>query len=247
MKSHLDLYYTADNDDSRVLDIYLPENDNFTTVLWFHGGGLGSGSRHGGDRPAGLLQKGIAMVYPDYRMYPTAKYPEFIEDAAAAVAFAIKKVKELGGNGKFFIGGSSAGAYLTMMLCMNKDYLKNVGVNEETDISGFISDSAQMFTHFNVLKEMGMNSNIEYIDEKAPIYYVNPDLKIRPLLIDYYDNDMICRPEENKLFYASIKRFLPDNVIDIVEFQGTHCKAVMPDKDGNRAIEPKILEFINKN
>jgi len=157
MKEFLDLHYTNDNDNSRVLDIFLPDNNNFTTVLWFHGGGIVGGSKQGGDVPKGLLNEGIAVVAPNYRLYPTAKFPEFIEDAANAVAFTVKKMKELGGNGKLFVGGSSAGAYLTMMLCFNKEYLKAVGVNEETDLSGFISDSAQVFTHFNVLKEMGLN------------------------------------------------------------------------------------------
>jgi acetyl esterase/lipase len=247
MKEFLDLHYTNDNDNSRVLDIFLPDNDNFTTVLWFHGGGIVSGSKQGGDVPKGLLNEGIAVVAPDYRMYPTAKFPEFIEDAANAVAFTVKKMKELGGNGKLFIGGSSAGAYLTMMLCFNKEYLKAVGVNEETDLSGFISDSAQVFTHFNVLKEMGLNPNIQYIDEKAPIYYVNPSLTLRPLFIDYYSNDMICRPEENRLFYASLKRFLPDADVTIKELEGTHCSAIIPDKEGKRRLEPFILEFINKH
>ncbi len=247
MKEILNLYYTEHNDNNRMLDIYLPDNDNFATVLWFHGGGIESGSRHGEDIPMGLLKEGIAVVCPDYRMYPTAKYPDFIIDAANAVAFTVKKMKELGGSGKLFICGSSAGAYLTMMLCMNKDFLKNAGVNEETDITGYISDSSQMFTHFNVLKEMGLNPNIEYIDEKAPIYYVNPKLTLRPLMMVYYENDMPCRPEENRLFYTSLKRFLPDNDISMFSLHGTHCSASLPDKiTGERRIEPYILDFINR-
>ncbi len=247
MQELSNLFYTNDNDSSRVLDMYIPDCENFSTILWFHGGGISSGSKNGGDIPIGLLKEGIAVVAPDYSLYPNAKFPDFIVDAANAVAFTIKKLKELGGNGKLFVGGSSAGAYLTMMLCFNKEYLKNVGVNEETDIAGFISDSAQVFTHFNVLKEMGLNPNIQYIDEKAPIYYVNPNLTLRPLLMDYYTNDMICRPEENKLFYASLKRFLPNSDVTITEFDGTHCSAIIPDKNGIRQIEPIILEFINKH
>ena len=248
MKELLNLYYTIDNHSSRMLDIYLPDNDNFTTVLWFHGGGIENGNRKGADRPMGLLQKGIAVVCPDYRMYPTAKFPEFIVDAADAVAYTVKRLKELGGNGKLFIGGSSAGAYLTMMLCFNKDYLKNAGVDEEKDIAGFISDSAQVFTHFNVLREMGINPNVQYIDEKAPIYYLKPSLTLRPLFMDYYTRDMICRPEENRLFYASLKRFLPKADVTIKELEGGHCSAIIPDKESNkRRIEPFILEFINNH
>jgi len=58
---------------------------------------------------------------------------------------------------------------------------------------------------------------------------------------------MICRPEENRLFYASLKRFLPDADVTIKEFEGTHCSAIMPDKEGKRRLEPFILEFINKH
>ena len=247
MKKYLDLPYILPENESQKVDIYTPDTNGFSTLIWFHGGGIEKGSRKGNDIPLGLLKKGVAVVGAEYRMYPIAKYPDFIVDAANAVAFTVKKMKELGGNGKKFVGGSSAGAYLTMMLCMNKDFLKNAGVNEETDISGFISDSSQLFTHFNVLKEMGMDSRIQYIYEKAPIYYVNSSLTLRPLLMIYYSKDMICRPEENKLFYTSLKRFLPDNDITLTELEGTHCSADFPDQNGDRRIEPYLFDFINKH
>lgn len=247
MKTYLDLPYVQPENDFQKLNIYLPDCNNFPTVLWFHGGGIKSGNRNGRDIPVGLVDKDIAVVSADYRLYPDAKYPEFIEDAAAAVAFCVKKMKELGGNGKIFVGGSSAGAYLTMMLCFNKDFLKNVGVNEEEDIAGFISDSAQVFTHFNVLREMGMDARIQHIGERAPIYYVNDSLDLRPLLMFYYTNDMVCRPEENRLFYTSLKRFLPEGDAQLIELEGTHCSGNKPDANGVRRIEKYIEEFINKH
>ncbi|MEL6898016.1 MAG: hypothetical protein AAFP90_18095, partial [Planctomycetota bacterium] len=42
------------------LDVYAPTNvDGFSTVVWFHGGGLTSGNR---SVPAGLKDSGIAVV-----------------------------------------------------------------------------------------------------------------------------------------------------------------------------------------
>ncbi|MBR2043420.1 MAG: alpha/beta hydrolase [Clostridia bacterium] len=247
MLEYLDLPYVFPENEAQKLDIFTPDQGGFSTLIWFHGGGIVSGSRKGNDIPCGLVKKGIAVVAAEYRMYPTAKFPDFIVDAANAVAFTVKKIKELGGNGKVFIGGSSAGAYLTMMLCMNKDFLKNAGVNEELDITGFISDSAQTFTHFNVLKEMGMDSRIQYIDQKAPISFINSALTLRPLLMFYYSKDMVCRPEENKLFYASLKRFLPDSDVTLTELEGTHCSADFPDQNGDRRIEPYLFDFISKH
>lgn len=57
-------------------------------------------------------------------MYPTAKFPEYLEDAAAAVAWAKAHIQEYGGNGELYVSGQSAGAWISMMLCVNEKYLK---------------------------------------------------------------------------------------------------------------------------
>lgn len=152
-------------------------------------------------------------------MYPDAHFPDFIEDSAAAIAFVIKNIKSYGGSGKVYVSGESAGAYITMMLCMDHRYLEKVGVKQE-QISGYISDSAQQFNHFNVLRELGFDSRLERIDEHAPIFFVNGDIKIRPLLMLYYENDMKCRPEETRLMYASIKKVMPQSYVKIQELPG---------------------------
>ena len=71
----------------QCLDIYLPESNEFSVLLYFHGGGLKAG-----DKAKEkvfyeyMVSQGIAVVSANYRMYPTAKYPDFIVDAANAVA-----------------------------------------------------------------------------------------------------------------------------------------------------------------
>lgn len=242
MRKLLDQPYVLPANDAQLVDICLPDNDGFDTVLWFHGGGIENGNRRGDETPIGLVEKGYAVASAEYRMYPTAKFPEFIEDAAAAVAYVLKRSRELGGNGRLFVGGSSAGAYLTMMLCMNPSYLRNVGVERE-DIVGFISDASQMFTHFNVLKEMGLDTRLQYLDEKAPMHYINADLKLRPLLLIYYTKDIPCRPEENELFYVSVKRFLPDADITKVQLEGYHCSGKDREPNGETRTERLVDAF----
>ena len=157
MKTHLDIPYVANATDMQKLDIYLSETEGFDTLIWFHGGGIENGSRKDrSEYPVRVTDRGHAFVSVEYRMYPNAKFPEFIEDAAASVAYVLKNIPNLGGTGKVFVSGESAGAYITMMLCMDQHYLKDAGVDQDR-IAGFISDRAQQCDHFNVMRELGMD------------------------------------------------------------------------------------------
>lgn len=103
------------------LNIYMPdeadENRKVPVFLYFHGGGIEAGSRYGMDAVFEYLTShGIGFVSADYRMYPTAVFPEFLRDAAAAVAWTKAHIGEYGGNGRIYVGGSSAGGYISMML-----------------------------------------------------------------------------------------------------------------------------------
>lgn len=51
----------------------------------------------------------------------------------------------------YFHGGSSAGGYISQMLCFDKTWLSKHGI-KATDISGFIHDAGQPTCHFNVLR-----------------------------------------------------------------------------------------------
>lgn len=140
-------------------------------------------------------------------------------DVAKAVAFIFQNYKS---KGQVFIAGSSAGAYIAMMLLMDSHYLEDVGILPD-DIAGYISESAQITAHFNVLKSRGFDEWLERIDETAPIYYLNDKSRLRPLLLMFYLGDMPCRKEENLLFSASVKRFFPEAEITVAEIDGNHC------------------------
>ena len=104
-------------------------------------------------------------------MYPNAKFPEFIEDSASAVAWAKKNMPLLCGCDKLYVGGSSAGGYITMMLCFDQKYLKAVGMSN-SDIAGYWHDAGQPTFHFNVLRNEGYDPRRVIVDEHAPLYFV---------------------------------------------------------------------------
>ncbi len=229
----------------QLLDWYLPDGEGFDTIVWFHGGGMEAGDRKGGE---GLAEHAVAAGYGfvsvEYSMYPTARYPEFIVDAAQSVKHVQKRLQEVGGNGRIIITGQSAGAYLTMMLCMNPAYLRNVQVDMD-GIIAFVSDSAQMTVHYNVLRERGMDSRLERVDEAAPLYYVGMNAVQKPLLILYYENDMPCRPEQNILTYKSLKRFQPEQNIQLVMLPGGHCQgSSRVDETGEYPYMRELFAFV---
>ena len=123
-----------------VLDIYRPRADNAPVVVFVYGGGWRSGDkatyRFAG---AALAARGLLTVIPDYRTYPQAAFPGFVEDAAAAVAWAKAHASEYGGDpGRVFLIGHSAGAHIAAMLTLDKAFLAPYGLDPDRDIAGMV-------------------------------------------------------------------------------------------------------------
>ena len=62
-------------------------------------------------------------------------------------------IRDRGLTENLYVGGSSAGAYIAMMLCFDPAYLKPYGVS---NIQGYLFDAGQPTVHFRVLKERGL-------------------------------------------------------------------------------------------
>ncbi len=102
------------------LDVYAPRGAATAgTVVFFHGGGWTSGSR-GLYRfmGAALASRGFRAVIPDYRLYPDARFPDFVEDTAAALAWARRRHE-----GPLFLMGHSAGAQNAALVALDPAWL----------------------------------------------------------------------------------------------------------------------------
>ncbi len=112
------------------LDVYLPaQRAPSALVVFFYGGGWNSGDkasyRFVG---AALAAAGIATVIPNYALYPSARFPQFMRDAAAAVAFTRAHAHEWGADpARMFLMGHSAGAHIAVLLALDQEYLQGVG------------------------------------------------------------------------------------------------------------------------
>lgn len=181
------------------LDFVYPSGEkDFTTVVWFHGGGLTGGHR---SVPKGLQQQGLAIATVDYRLSPKVNVRTCIDDAAAAVAWTLKHVAEYGGSpDKVVVSGHSAGGYLTSMIGMDADYLKPYGVTPR-QLAGLAPLSGHTITHFTARKELGIDGKQPIIDAMAPLYHVTID-SVPPMLLVTGDREleMLGRYEENAYF-----------------------------------------------
>ena len=234
--------------DMQKLNLYLPESDTFDVVVWCHGGGLEYDSRLGAERFVhALTDKGVALVSGEYRMYPTARFPEYLIDAADAVAYVETHAREWGGSGELLVSGHSAGAWLTLMLCMDSHYLQDVGVDSHK-IVGWISDSAQTTAHFNIQQyEHGEHKHAQRINEVAPQYYVGENTAFSRMLLIFYENDMPCRPEQNMLFYRSLLTFNPEADVEYKQLPGKHCHgSSKKDEDGEYAFFKTTVDWLRR-
>ena len=245
MKSITDILYSEEA--NQYLDVHLPECDSFPVFLYFHGGGIESGDKAAKRYDAfikHLTDKGIAVVSANYRMYPTAKYPEFIEDAACATAWVFENMKQYGEVTGVYVGGSSAGGYLSQMLCFDKKYLAKYDITP-MDITGFIHDAGQPTAHFNVLRERGIDRRRVIIDESAPLYHIGIDKEYPPMLVIVSDNDMQNRYEQTMLVMSTLKHFGLDGNAKLQVMHSTHCGYVgKVDENGVSIFGKLISDFI---
>ena len=196
------------------LDVYYPKNSkNFPTVVWFHGGGLKGGNK---SVPKQLQEKGIAIVAVNYRLYPKVKTPVFINDAAAAVAWTFKNIKNYGGDStKIIVSGSSAGGDLTMMVGMDKSYLKKHQI-DANDIFALLPLTGHAITHFTVRSENGVSKQQPIIDRYAPLYHVRSDAPPIVLYTGDPELEMLGRTEENAYMMRMLKVSGHKNVKHII-------------------------------
>jgi acetyl esterase/lipase len=114
------------------MDFYRPrEMSNLPVIVFFYGGSWQWGHRRDYRFIAALLAKqGFLVAVPDYRLYPEVKFPEFLQDCAAAVAYVANHAGQFGGNSaELFLAGHSAGAYNAVMLALNEAFLGEKGMN----------------------------------------------------------------------------------------------------------------------
>jgi acetyl esterase/lipase len=118
-------------DDRQKLNIWKPKKIGgpAPVVVFFYGGSWRDGTRelyHFYGRA--MAEKGFVVVIPDYRVTPKFRFPAFVEDGAAAVAWTYANITKYGGDpNRISVSGHSAGAHIAAMITLDKQWIAKAG------------------------------------------------------------------------------------------------------------------------
>ena len=178
------------------LDIYVPKNvaPNAPVIVFFYGGAWQDGDK--GDFlfvAQALASTGAIVVVPNYRTYPEVTFPGFLDDGAAATAWAVKNIAQYGGDPKtIFLAGHSSGAYIAIMLTLDREYLSRAGVGD-AKLAGGIGISGPY--DFLPIHRPDIKPIFEVVPDMAvtqPIHYARADAP--PLLLLHGETDTTVGP-----------------------------------------------------
>ena len=193
--------------DRQTLDVYRPPGATGSAplVVFLYGGSWKTGSKDTYPFVAlALARRGAVVVLPDYRVYPNVGFPLFLQDNAAATAWAFAHAAEWGADPHaIFLMGHSAGAYNAAMIALDPAFLADHGVNRNR-LAGVIGlatpadflpshdpDVAPVFGAANT----PANQPLAYADGHNP-----------PLLLLSGDADAIVQPRNTVTLAAAIRQ-----------------------------------------
>lgn len=192
---------------AQKLDVYAPKgtptNARLPVVLFIHGGSWRDGDR-GGYAFAGkaFAREGFVSVVIDYRKVPEVRFPDFMVDAAEAVAWTESNIAAYGGDPtKIIIAGHSAGAHIAVLLTLDPTYLRSAGVADGA-IKGAIGlagpyDFYPFTSEAAVAAFAGADPALT-----QPITYARGDAP--PLLLLHGDADDVVLPRNSTALAAKV-------------------------------------------
>ena len=205
-KKTTNIAYTSTGTVRQQLAVYQPTDAVVATkprpvVVFFYGGAWQEGSRSDYLFVAeALTQRGYVVVVPDYRVYPEVKYPEFLYDGAAAVAWATNNADRYGGDrSRIFLMGHSSGAQIAAMLTLDSSLLDAQKV-PRTAMKGLIGLAGPYdflpLTEPNVIALFASEPNLALTQ---PIHYVSAATaqSTPPVLLLHGDADKRVYPKNS--------------------------------------------------
>ncbi len=160
-----------------LLDVYRHRShpSGGPVLVHLHGGAFRGGKKNRQARPLlyRLASQGWVCISANYRIGPTARFPDYLVDAKKVVAWVRKHGPEYGADPTLvFLAGSSAGAHLaaTAALTPNDPAFQPGFEEEDTSVTAAICLGGYFGS---VVSDDALPSSpLDYIREKAPPFFV---------------------------------------------------------------------------
>jgi acetyl esterase/lipase len=191
--------------DRHSLDVYVSraKAPPRPVVVFIYGGAWATGSKaEFAWVGAALARLGFIAVIPDYRIYPEARWPVFLQDNADALRWARDHAASFGGDpSKLVLMGHSAGANNVLSLAVEPQWLAGVGMAPR-DLKAVVGlsgpytlsplDSARERAIFG--PKTGYADPIHHVDGGSP-----------PLLLIIGDRDDAADPHDSDAVAAKVR------------------------------------------
>lgn len=189
-----------------LLDFYEPVDAarDAPLVVFFYGGGWRDGKRGEYQFVASALTKaGFRVVIPDYRLFQDVVFPAFMEDAAAAVAWALNNESNSSAeDAGLYLVGHSAGAHIAALLATDHQYLETQSVPSDA-IFGLVGLSGP----YDFLPlESGYLQDVFPADRREksqPINFITASMP--PTLLVHGEDDDVVEPGNTARFAAAAR------------------------------------------
>ncbi|MFN4135005.1 MAG: alpha/beta hydrolase [Novosphingobium sp.] len=187
-------------DPAQKLEMFLPAGAQgpLPVLVFIHGGGWSSGDPHDYRFIARTFcAQGYAVVLAGYRLYPAARFPAMLEDGAAALRWVHDNAANAGGDpSRLALMGHSAGAYNAIMLTLDPQWLRGVGLDPAM-IGGTVSlagpfdflpfDTPSTIHSFGAAADPAATQPVNFARADAP-----------PLLLVTGDEDTRVKPRNSR-------------------------------------------------
>lgn len=191
-------------DPRQRLDVYAPEGAAAAPVaIFWYGGSWARGSRADYRFVAeALVRRGYVVVLPDYRVTPAARFPDFVDDAAAAVEWTRANAGAYGGGtGGALLIGHSAGAYNATMAVLTRRV-------PAAAIAGVVAISGP--ADFDPKKGRALTAAFGHVQDDAATQPValaraRPTSDLPPFLLVHGADDRIVGPAQSEALAAAIR------------------------------------------
>ena len=212
-------------------------------VVFFYGGSWQTGARADyrfvGRR---LADQGLLVMVADYRTYPAATFPGFVQDAASAVAWARTHAADWDGDPRcLFVAGHSAGAQIAALLATDGRYLAVHGM-KPTDLAGAIALSGPH--DFAITGDLvPIFGDPAQWKDAQPVNFIDGDEP--PFLLVHGLRDTVVEAKDSRELAARLQRAKVPVTLQLLP-EGTHSTPLAGLYDPQRAptILPAIRQFV---
>jgi acetyl esterase/lipase len=182
-----------------LLDVYRHRShpSGAPTLIYLHGGGFRSGSKHREARPLiyRLASQGWVCVSANYRLSPAARFPDHHVDAKKVIAWVRGHGREYGADPTVvFVAGSSAGAHLAALAALTP--------NDSTFQPGFEGADTSVTAAVCLYGYYGRLDTSQLVPS-SPQAYVRTDAP--PFFVAHGDRDTLVLVDDAQRFAARLR------------------------------------------